>query len=125
MGRIKEQSNAFKGNYHGILDHTGRIQVAKADVEQTVTTITNGEIYVRGVGKKYQVTPHKDLQNQIEFLETGDIAFVKFQRGKAYLVGFQKTVKMDENIVLEGDATLLDYFQQQKKISMGGGGLNG
>ena len=123
MGKVKETGNAFKGNYHGILDHIGRIQVAKADVEQTVTTITNGEIYVRGVGKKYRVTPHKDLKNQIEFLETGDLAFVKFSKGKAYLVGFQKTVKIDTDIVLEGDATLLDYFQQQKKVSLGGGGL--
>ena len=56
-------------------------------------------------------------------MEENDIAYVKFQKGTPYLVGFRKRPIPDESIVIEGDATLLDYFQEQKRLSMGGGGL--
>ena len=123
MGKMKQLDNAFKENYHGILSHDGKIQVAKADVEQTVTGIYKNEVAVKGVGKKYLCQIHKDLKDQIEFLSVGDTAFVKFRKGTAYIVGFQKKPKVDESIVIEGDATLLEYFQQQKKLQMGNGGL--
>lgn len=123
MGKIKNYDNAFKGNYHGILDHSGKILVAKYDVEQQVTGIVKGDVFVRGVGKKYQCQVHKNLKDQIEFLETGDTAFIKFKKGVAWLVGFQKQPKVDENIVIDGDYTLLQYFQEQKKLSVRGGGL--
>ena len=116
MGKMKQLDNQFKNNYHGVLDHTGTIKVAGYDVEQTVIKILKNEIVVRGVGKKYLCQIHKDLKDQIEFLSVGDTAFVKFRKGTAYIVGFQKTPKPDTEIVIEGDATLLEYFQQQKKL---------
>lgn len=124
MGRIKEQSNNFlKGNYHGLLDHDGKIMVAKYDVEQTITKIFNDSVFVRGVGKKYECQIHKDLKEYRLFLDEGDIGFVKFRKGTAYLVGFQKKPKIDNDIVIEGDSTLLEYFQEQKKLFVRGGGL--
>ena len=123
MGRVKETGNAFKGNYHGILDHSGKILVAKYDVEQQVTGIVKGDVFVRGVGKKYQCQIHKNLQDSICFLDVGDTAFIKFKKGVAWLVGFQKKPAVDENIVIDGDYTLLQYFQEQKKLSVRGGGL--
>lgn len=124
MGRTKELDNAFKGNYHGILDHNGCIKVAGYDAEQTVMKILKNEIIVRGIGKKYICQIHKDLKDQIEFLDVGDTAFIKFRKGTAWMVGFQKTPKPNEEIVIEGDATLLEYFQEQEKLQiMGRGGL--
>ena len=122
MGKMKEL--ALDENYYGILDHNGKIQVAKHDVEQTVTGIYNDEIAVKGVGKKYLCQIHKGLKDNICFLEAGDTAFVKFKKGVAWLVGFQKRPKIDDEIVLEGDATLLEYFQQQKQVqNVYGGGI--
>ena len=67
MGKMKQLDNAFKENYHGILSHDGKIQVAKADVEQTVTGIYKNEVAVKGVGKKYLCQIHKDLKDQKEW----------------------------------------------------------
>lgn len=123
MGRVKELDNAFTSNYHGILDHKGCIKVAGYDAEQTVTKILKDKIEVKGIGKKYQTEIHKNLKDSICFLEIGDTAFVKFRKGTAYLVGFQKKQVVDEDIVIEGDSTLLEYFQEQKRLSMDRGGL--
>lgn len=124
MGKVKELDNQFKDNYHGVLDHNGTIKVAGYDVEQTVIKILKNEIVVRGVGKKYICQIHKNLKDTICFMDAGDIAFVKFRKGVAWIVGFQKTPKPNEEIVIEGDVTLLEYFQEQKKLqTMGGSGL--
>jgi len=121
MGKMKELK--LDENYYGILDHNGKIQVAKHDKEQTVTGIYENEIAVKGVGKKYLCQIHKDLKDSICFLEAGDTAFVKFRKGVAWLVGFQKRPTPPEDIVIEGDATLLEYFQEQKRLSVRGGGI--
>ena len=127
---MKEQTNAFKGNFHGILDHEGNIKVAGYDAENTVKSIEydTGKItgvYCKGVGKKYFAKIHKNLLPNICYLEVEDTVFVKFRKGEAWITGFHKNHHADPEIVIEGDATLLDYFQEQEKtrVHVRGGGL--
>lgn len=122
MGKVKELDNAFKSNYHGIVDHDGCIKVAKYDTLATIKyiNILDGKIHdVLVKGKKnYTCKIHKDLQDVIMFLQIGDNGFVKFRKGEAWLVGFKKSEKnSNSNLIGEGDLNLLEYFQEQKRLS--------
>lgn len=124
MGRIKEHDNAFKNNYHGILDHNGCIKVAGYDVTGKIKYIRYDKSKVQDVLvktniKSYVAKIHKELLADMIYADVGDTAFIKFKKGKAHLTGFRKSKKrfVDENIVIEGDETLLHYFQEQKKLS--------
>lgn len=83
--------NQFEDNYHGILTHNGEIKVAKCDVEQTILYIDdNGTVLVKGRNKAYTTQVHAKLLSLIHYASKGDIGFVKFRRGEAFIVGFRK-----------------------------------
>lgn len=83
--------NQFENNYHGILTHNGEIKVAKCDVEQTILHIDdNGTVLVMGREKAYVTQIHAKLLSLMHYAAEGDIGFVKFRRGEAYIVGFRK-----------------------------------
>ena len=124
MGKIKEHDNAFKNNYHGILDHNGCIKVAGYDATGKIKYIRYDndkiqDVLVKSGIKSYVAKIHKELLADMIYADVGDTAFVKFRKGKAYLTGFRKSKKhfVDNNIVIEGDETLLHYFQEQKRLS--------
>lgn len=123
--KVKEQSNAFDGNYHGILDHTGAVKVAGYDKTATIKYINIAEdgnyidVLVKGT-KVYRCDIHKDLLKEMCFCEIGDTAFIKTKsKSKFWLVGYRKAKSkfIEENIEFTGDMNLLDYFRQQKKLS--------
>ncbi len=92
-------ANQFKDNYHGILTHNGEIKVAKGDVEQIILHIDdNGTVLVMGRKKAYVTLIHAKLMSLIHYASKGDIGFVKFRRGEAFLVGFRKTNRDDINV---------------------------
>jgi hypothetical protein len=92
-------SNQFEDNYHGILTHKGEIKVAKGDVEQQILHIDdNGTVLVRGKKNTYPTQIHVKLMPLIHYATKGDVAFVKFRRGEAFIVGFRKNRNGDSNV---------------------------
>ena len=83
----------FKKSTGGILNHDGSIRVERHfDVMQTIVYIKGNEIHLRNKsGKKYQA--HKHYKLDLTFAEVGDTAFVKFNCGKPYVVGFKKEMR--------------------------------
>ena len=97
--QITSSPNQFENNYHGILTHKGEIKVAKGDVEQTILHIDdNGTVLVRGRKKAYPTLIHAKLLPLIHYAAKGDIGFVKFRRGEAFIVGFRKNNRGDLNV---------------------------
>ena len=91
--------NQFENNYHGILTHNGEIKVAKCDVEQTILHIDdNGTVLVMGREKSYSTLIHVKLLPLIHYASKGDIGFVKFRRGEAFIVGFRKNKGARKNV---------------------------
>ncbi|SEL38920.1 hypothetical protein SAMN05216439_0460 [Methanobrevibacter gottschalkii] len=91
--------NQFKDNYHGILTHKGEIKVAKGDVEQEILHIDdNGTVLVRGRKNAYPTLIHVKLLPLIQYASKGDIGFVKFRSGEAFIVGFRKNRSTDSNV---------------------------
>ena len=91
--------NQFEDNYFGILTHNGEIKVAKGDVEQKILHIDdNGTVLVKGRKNTYPTLIHAKLLPLIQYASKGDIAFVKFRRGKAFIVGFRKNRRVDSNV---------------------------
>ena len=91
--------NQFQDNYHGILTHNGEIKVAKCDVEQTILHIDdNGTVLVKGRKKAYVTQIHAKLLSLMHYAAEGDIGFVKFRRGEAYIVGFRKNKGAQKNV---------------------------
>ena len=91
--------NQFQDNYHGILTHNGEIKVAKCDVEQTILHIDeNGTVLVMGREKSYSTLIHVKLLPLIHYASKGDIGFVKFRRGEAFIVGFRKNKGARKNV---------------------------
>jgi len=89
--------NQFEDNFHGILTHSGEIKIAKGDVEHEILYIDDdGIILVDGGKKAYQTLIHSKLLSLIEYATEGDIALVKFIRGKAFIVGFRKNKREDK-----------------------------
>ena len=85
------EHNQFEDNYHGILTHSGEIKVAKGDVEQEILYIDDdGIVLVDGGKKGYQTLIHTKLLALIQYAKAGDIGFIKFIRGEAFIVGFRK-----------------------------------
>ena len=92
-------NNQFKDNYHGILTHKGEIKVAKGDVEQVILHIDdNGTVLVMGREKAYVTQIHAKLLPLIHYAAKGDIGFVKFRRGEAFIVGFRKNKGAGKNV---------------------------
>ena len=84
-------ANQFEDNFQGILTHKGEIKIAKGDTEQEIIYIDDdGIVLVDGGKKAYQTLIHSKLLSLIHYAAEGDIGFVKFIRGEAYLVGFRK-----------------------------------
>ena len=91
--------NQFEDNYNGILTHSGEIKVAKGDVEQKILHIDdNGTVLVRGRKNAYPTLIHVKLLPLIQYAAKGDIAFIKFRRGEAFIVGFRKNRRVDSNV---------------------------
>ena len=86
--------NPFVENTDGILTHSGEIKVAKSDVKQKILNISDkGRVLVMGRKKAYSALIHAKLLPLIHYAEKGDIGFIKFRRGEAFIVGFKKNVK--------------------------------
>lgn len=87
------QTAFFKKSVDGILNHDGSIKVCKTfDVLQTVAYCNNNEIHLQNKAvNKYPAQKHCKLD--LTFCEVGDTAFVKFNCGKPYVVGFRKEMK--------------------------------
>ncbi len=84
--------NQFEDNYHGILTHNGEIKVAKGDVEQVILHIDdNGTVLVMGREKAYVTQIHARLLSLMHYASKGDIGFIKFRKGEAFIVGFRKS----------------------------------
>lgn len=99
VDQISPSTNQFKDNYHGILTHNGEIKVAKGDVEQTILHIDdNGTVLVMGREKSYSTLIHVKLLPLIHYATKGDIGFVKFRRGEAFIVGFRKNKGARKNV---------------------------
>lgn len=83
----------FKKSSDGILNHDGSIKVEKTfDVMQTITYIKGNEVHVKNSkGKKYRAMKHAKLD--LTFAEVGDTAFIKFNCGKPYCIGFKKEMR--------------------------------
>lgn len=95
----ESEVNQFKDNYHGILTHNGEIKVAKGDVEQEILHIDdNGTVLVMGREKAYVTQIHAKLLSLMHYACKGDIGFVKFRRGEAFIVGFRKNKGADKNV---------------------------
>ena len=83
--------NQFEDNFCGILTHSGEVKIAKGDVEQEILYIDDdGTVLVDGGKKAYQTVIHSKLLPLIHYATAGDIGFIKFIRGEAYIVGFRK-----------------------------------
>ena len=83
--------NQFEDNFCGILTHSGEVKIAKGDVEQEILYIDDdGIVLVDGEKKAYQTAIHSKLLPLIHYATAGDIGFIKFIRGEAYIVGFRK-----------------------------------
>ncbi|MBQ7927180.1 MAG: hypothetical protein IJ287_00320 [Methanobrevibacter sp.] len=92
-------ANQFEDNYHGILTHNGEIKVAKGDVEQVILHIDdNGTVLVMGREKAYVTQIHAKLLSLIHYASKGDIGFVKFKGGEAFIVGFRKNNRDGGNV---------------------------
>ena len=90
--------NPFVSNTDGILTHSGEIRVAKGGVQQKILNISdNGTVLVKGRKKAYPTLIHAELLPLMDYVEKGDIGFIKFKRGEAFIVGFRKNVKRAEN----------------------------
>lgn len=86
--------NPFVENTDGILTHNGEIKVAKPDVKQRILNISdNGSVLVMGRKNAYSALIHVKLLPLIQYAEKGDIGFIKFRRGEAFIVGFKKIQK--------------------------------
>ena len=97
--KIKTTHNQFEDNYHGILTHKGEIKVAKGDVEQEILHIDdNGTVLVMGRKNAYPTLIHVKLLPLIQYATKGDIGFIKFRRGEAFIVGFRKNKGADINV---------------------------
>lgn len=96
MGRIKE--TLFHENFDGILSHKGTLKVAKSEIIQPILNIDKRNVLVKGKKNSYVAEIHKDLYTFMIFVEEGDFAFIKWRRGKAWMVGFQKKKSYNENI---------------------------
>ena len=91
--------NQFENNYNGILTHKGEIKVAKGDVEQEILHIDdNGTVLVMGREESYSTLIHVKLLPLIHYAAKGDVAFVKFRRGEAFIVGFRKNKGAGKNV---------------------------
>ena len=95
MGKVKER---FHENFDGILNHDGSLKVAKSEIIQPILHIDNRNVLVKGRKNSYIAEIHKDLYTFMIFVEKGDYAFIKWKKGKAWMVGFQKKKAHDENI---------------------------
>lgn len=83
----------FKENYNGILSHDGSIKVAKSEVFGKILNIQGNDVLLRSRLKSYHAEIHKDLIGLMDFVEVGDLGYVKWRNGKCWLVGFKKSKK--------------------------------
>lgn len=91
--------NQFENNYNGILTHKGEIKVAKGDVEQEILHIDdNGTVLVMDREESYSTLIHVKLLPLIHYAAKGDVAFVKFRKGEAFIVGFRKNKGVGKNV---------------------------
>lgn len=83
----------FKKNTDGIINHDGSLRVNNTfDVLQTIVLIDGCKIHLQNSkGKTYLADKHHKLD--LTFCDVGDTAFVKFNLGRPYVVGFRKEVR--------------------------------
>ena len=90
-------ANQFVENTEGILTHGGEIKVAKGGVKQKILNINgNDNVQERGRKRSYVVSIHAKLLPLMDYAEKGDIGFIKFKNGEAYIIGFQKQKRADK-----------------------------
>ena len=89
--------NPFVENTDGILTHSGEVKVAKGGVKQKILNISdNGSVLVMGRKRAYPALIHVKLLPLIQYAKKGDIGFIKFRKGEAFIIGFQKNSKWDD-----------------------------
>ena len=106
MGRIKENDPifSFNENYNGVLNHNGTFMVAKTPIKQEILHINGKEsIRVKGRRKGYNCKIHKGMLSLLDFVEKGDIGFIKFRNGEAWFVGFQKKKSYNNQMKTEDE----------------------
>ena len=117
-------NKAFKENYHGILTHDGWIRVAKFNITAKILNIQgNGKIQVRGnTGKgSFICDVHKKLRKDIKFMDENDLAGIKWNMGRPYIVGFKKSTAQDITPAPTGDMAVsenMDWMNFFKKMGM-------
>ena len=111
MGRIKEQDNLFNDNYNGVLNHDGSILVAKTTVKQKILNISKRSVLVQGRRNSYPAEIHKDMYSFMDFVEEGDMAYIKFRNGKAWFVGFQKNKSVKNNVSIDTSESLTNFME--------------
>ena len=95
---MTESASPFYENTDGILTHNGEIRVAKGGVEQKILNISDeGRVLVRGRKNSYSTLIHVKLQPLINYAEKGDIGFICFRNGEAFIIGFRKNNGADKN----------------------------
>jgi hypothetical protein len=91
--------NQFVENTEGILTHDGEIKVAKGGVKQKILDISeHGSVLVMGRKKSYHALIHVKLLPLIHYASKGDIGFIRFKNGEAFIIGFQKNKRADKYV---------------------------
>lgn len=80
----------FTENYFGILTHDGCVKVAKTETTGQILNIEKRSVLVKSRKNSYVCEIHKDLYPLMRYVNVGDLAFVKFRKGKSWMVGYQK-----------------------------------
>ena len=130
MTQVAKNSNSFKENYHGILDHDGCIRVAKGNTKHRIIHVNPDNdtvlVYSNRKRKGFVTHVHKDLKPLMYMCEESDTGFIKWRKGKAWLVGFQKLkdrfiselMRTEDNDFTDGvDYDFVSYFQRHKELS--------
>ena len=116
MGRVKETSDAFKYNFHGVIDHNGSVKVAQTSIRAEILHIhknKNNEtinVLVKGRKKSYVCQIHKNLKKDMIFVEKGDCAWIKWRNGTAWIVGFQKQKAYKQEIDISNTENLNKFM---------------
>ncbi len=113
------KNTIFSENYNGILTHDGWVKVAKFNITAKILNIQDKTVTVKNSKKSYNCDIHKNLLKDVVYMEKGDLAGIKWNMGKPYVVVYQKqTAKpVEENPT--GDAptnTNWIYFYDKMEL---------
>ena len=94
----EKQSFNFKENHHGILNHDGWVKVAKSNITAKILSINKDKIQVKGNKGAYVCDVHKNLLDDLFYMNSGDTVSVKWRNGTPFIVGYcKKEIITNEN----------------------------